>query len=131
MELAKKIKITKRIRELQSQVAERAVENATKLVDIEIASKQERCRVYGDIYGRILQVLKERGADPSMADVPGGKTGLLIRRYKSLGSQLMPEYAIDTAALAELRATAQQAAEELGQWKSDADATAADRRAAS
>jgi hypothetical protein len=86
----------------------------------------------GDIYQRMLQVVEERAADASMATVPGGRTGLLVRQIKVLGTgpnqKLVPEYVVDTGLLLrEIRATAQQAAEELGQWKSDADATAADR----
>jgi hypothetical protein len=77
--------------ELQAQAADKAIENATLLVDLEIASKQERCRVYGDIYQRMLQVVEERAADASMAKVPGGRTGLLVRQIKVLGMlQQMP-----------------------------------------
>ena len=52
--LSKKAEISLRMEELQAQAADKAIENATKLVDLEIASKQERCRVYGDIYQRML-----------------------------------------------------------------------------
>jgi phage terminase small subunit len=129
--LSKKAEIGLRMEELQAQAADKAIENATLLVDLEIASKQERCRVYGDIYQRMLQVVEERAADASMAKVPGGRTGLLVRQIKVLGSganqKVVPESVVDTGLLRQIRATAQQAAEELGQWKSDADATAADR----
>jgi hypothetical protein len=67
----------------------------------------------------MLQVVEERAADASMAKVPGGRTGLLVRQIKVVGSganqKLVPEYVVDTGLLREIRATAQQAAEELGQ----------------
>jgi hypothetical protein len=43
-----------------------------------------------------------------MEDVPGGATGLLTRKYKSIE--------VDVPLLREMRATEEQAAKELGQW---------------
>jgi hypothetical protein len=48
--LSKKVEISRSIRELQGQVAERAVENTAKLLGIEIASKQQRCAAYGESF---------------------------------------------------------------------------------
>jgi hypothetical protein len=60
-----------------------------------------------------------------MENVPGGRTGLLVRQIKAVGAgvnrKLVPEYVVDTGLLREIRATAQQAAEELGQWKDESD----------
>lgn len=46
-------------------------------------------------------MVEERGADPSMANVPGGKTGLLVHQIKSIGNgpnaKIVPEYVVDTA----------------------------------
>jgi hypothetical protein len=55
-----------------------------------------------------------------MASVPGGATGLLVRRVKRIGTGpsagAVEEFAVDTRILRELRAHEQQAARELGQW---------------
>lgn len=56
-----------------------------------------------------------------MPDVPGGKTGLLVREIKSIGagpnSREVEEYKVDTGLLKELREHERQAAIELGQWQ--------------
>ncbi len=49
-----------------------------------IAIRDDRLAALDDRRRRLHQVMEERAADPSMADVPGGKTGLLVRTYKSL-----------------------------------------------
>jgi hypothetical protein len=63
------------------------------------------------------QVIAERAADPEMQAVPGGKTGLLVRSTKGLGSgdnfTTVEEYEVDTALLKELREHELQAASEF------------------
>ena len=55
----------------------------------------------------MLRVIEERAASPEMASVPGGQTGLLFRRVKSVrvgkDVQTIEEYAVDAALLKELR----------------------------
>jgi hypothetical protein len=63
-------------------------------------------------------VIKERGQHADFADVPGGKTGLLVRDYKGKDAQ-QPIYRVDTGLLAELRLHEKQAAQELGQWSEE------------
>ena len=48
--------------------------------------------------------------------VPGGETGLVVRKLKSTGV----EYAVDTAVLAEIREQEKHVAVELGQWQENA-----------
>lgn len=66
----------------------------------------------------MLRVIEARSKD--MAEVPGGDTGLLVRKLKSIGSgentKTVEEYAVDTGLLSELREHEKQAAQELGQW---------------
>ena len=73
-----------------------------------------------DRWNRMRRVIEERAKDPDMQDVPGGQTGLMILSIKGIGSkenfEVVKEYRVDTALLAEIRAHEQQAAEELGQW---------------
>jgi len=104
-----------------------------------IANRQNRIDGYNDRYRRLEEVIADRAADPTMAAVPGGKTGLLAREVKfvvvyeakrpegaepAAPTALFPAkykepvevYTVDTGTLKELRAVAQQAAQDLGQW---------------
>lgn len=125
--LAKNSKVKQRIAELQAQVAEKTVELATKSIALDIASKEARVRLYDDLRRRLMLIVEERGQDPNLAKAPGGKSGLVCLRVKTVGTglkqRLVPEYYTDTDLVREVRAIAQQAAEELGQWKTaDQDA---------
>ena len=66
-----------------------------------------------------MQALRAARAT-DLSGVPGGETGLLVRREKMIGSGVMAErveeYEFDAALLRELRAHEEQAAKELGQW---------------
>jgi transposase-like protein len=78
---------------------------------------------------RLQKVIEERAADPKMAGVPGGDTGLLTRDVKGVGSgegfRLVELYEVDAAILKELREIERQAAKEIG-WGVDlADQAAA------
>lgn len=110
-----------------------------------IREKENRIRTYNDIHGKLLQVIEERAADPNLAHVPGGKTGLVVAKpilakvYEEaaveLGDPENPEYvsdreylgsvkrsviefeyAVDTGTLKELREVSKQAAIEVGEW---------------
>jgi hypothetical protein len=77
-------------------------------------------RAYDDRWRALQQVIAERAAHPDMRDVPGGRTGLLVRSLKTIGSgdaaREVAEYRLDAAILKELRELERQAAEEAGQW---------------
>lgn len=85
-----------------------------------IADKQNRVRYLNERHAALRQVVTERGDHESMADVPGGTTGYMVRTFKVIGTglnqQTVEEYAVDTALLREFRAHEQQAAQELGEW---------------
>jgi|GEM_PF-1697597 len=74
---------------------------------------------------RLQRVVDARAADPSMRDVPGGPTGLLVRETKGVGTgehfRLVETYRVDAALLRELREIEAQAARELGQWAEKTD----------
>ncbi len=95
-----------------------------------IANKQNRIDRLNADWLRLQQVIAERAADPTMADVPGGTTGLLVRTVKALGhgadARIVEEYAVDTGLLRELRAHEEQAAKELGQWTEKRELTGKD-----
>lgn len=95
-----------------------------------IASVENRIRLYNQLHAKWRRVIRERGK--AMKDVPGGSTGLLVRRQKMLGSgpnaTIVEEVEADTALTKELRETLLQAAKELGQFdKAGEDDAAPDR----
>jgi transposase-like protein len=86
-----------------------------------------RMQSYNATVHGIQRVIAERAADPSMAGVPGGQTGMLVRQIKGIGQgdafREVHEYSVDTALLKELRDTLRQAAVESGQWTEKKDVT--------
>ena len=105
-----------------------------------IANKQNRIDALADRQRRMQTVIEERAA--AAMDVPGGSTGLLVKTpklvkvydagasdddgeilYSAKRDVLVYEYAVDTALLKEMRATEQQAAQEIGQWTEKRDVT--------
>lgn len=94
----------------------------TGLADIET-----RIAALNDRWLRMRRLMDARADDPTMAGVPGGTTGLLVRTTKGLGSgdafTLIDEYAVDTGLLRELREHEKQAAQELGQWADKTEAS--------
>jgi hypothetical protein len=64
-------------------------------------------------------VISERSDSPDLANVPGGKTGLVMKTLKGLGSgdnfKVVEEYEVDCATVREIRALQEQVAEEVGQ----------------
>jgi hypothetical protein len=102
-----------RVLELQEKVSE-------SLVAQSIAVKEARLRAANDRWLKMHTVIQERGSDPEMKDVPGGKTGLLCHDRKGVGSgdaaEVIDVYQVDTGLLKEMRELEQQAAKELGQW---------------
>lgn len=84
-----------------------------------LARRERRLTVANELHDKLLQVIAERAADPELANVPGGKTGLITKRLKSIGRsndfRVVPVYEVDTGTLREIRAIHEQVAEELGQ----------------
>lgn len=85
-----------------------------------IRAPQTRVAALEDRWNRMRTIITARSEDPDLKDIPGGKTGLLVKQIKVVGTgqnaQLVETYVLDTSILQELRAHEQQAAEELGQW---------------
>jgi hypothetical protein len=81
-----------------------------------IARKEYRVNTLANIHSKLLTVMEERAADPDLANIPGGKTGLIVRKaVVSAGVLVGYEYAVDTGLLRELRGIQEQASKELGQ----------------
>jgi hypothetical protein len=98
-----------------ARVAEISSEFAAAAMKRGIARKDYRIGCLANIHSKLLTVIEERGADPTMALIPGGKTGLVVRQYKISGETVMTEYAVDTGTIKELRGIQEQVAKELGQ----------------
>ena len=98
-------------------ITERAAEELERHA---IARKARRMRAYDERWRELQRVIAERAADPTMQDVPGGRTGLLLKTVRVVGSgeaaRQVEEYRLDAALLKELRELEKQAAVEAGQW---------------
>lgn len=116
--------------EFQARVAQLVADMREAVRQRGIAEKRNRIDLYEDIKARLVQVVAERAADPTMADVPGGRTGMLVRGYKSIGSgdnaRTLEEYAVDGVLAKELREYAKQAAIEVGDWAERREVTGKD-----
>lgn len=121
--LAKKAEISRRIDELQSKVAEKVVETVAKAETRSITDRSHRIALLQDLADRMLLVASERTTDPIEQAKTGGKSGLLAAQIKVVrtpkGLQAGYEYVLDTGFIRELRAVAQQAAQEAGQWQNN------------
>lgn len=102
--------------EFQARVADLVEQYRQAVAKLSISDKAHRVKALDGRWQKMNQVIEARAADPSMKDVPGGNTGLLVRTYKSAGGALMEEYSVDTGLLREMRGHEEQAAKELGQW---------------
>lgn len=85
-----------------------------------IAERQNRVDALNDRWDKLKKVIEARAADTTLAEVPGGDTGLIVHQVKGVGHgdgfQLIDLYQVDTGLLSEARAHEKQAAQELGQW---------------
>lgn len=116
--LVKKNDVAARILELGKLIAARVVEAEVGIRNARIAALQDR-------WERQKRIILERAADPSMANVPGGTTGLILRDFK--GKDANQEiFRFDAGLCQEMRATEKQAAQELGQWSEEADESKSD-----
>lgn len=92
-----------------------------------IAKKARRVSALNDRWNKLHKVIEERAADPTLADIPGGKTGLIVRQTKGIGKgktfQVVEEYAVNIGLLKLLNDTERQAAQECGQWLKKSDIT--------
>lgn len=109
--------------EFQARVTERLEALREEVRRHGVAIVERRVARVHDTWRRLQRVIEARATD--LAHVPGGNTGLLVRKTKMLGAGPMAreieEYELDTGLLAELRAHEKQAAEELGQWLTRTD----------
>jgi hypothetical protein len=94
-----------------------------------IALREQRIRALNDRWQRMRRLIDARAKD--MADVPGGDTGLLVRKVRGIGDgsnfRQVDWYEFDHALLRELRAIEEHVAHELGQWRPEPTETTGPR----
>lgn len=103
--------------EFSARIDEIRKEMADALTRSGLRVKEYRLNKLNDILERIDMVIAGRAND--MAGVPGGDSGLLVRKYKSVGGvygEKATEYAFDRALVEELREVLKHAAQEVGEW---------------
>lgn len=94
-----------------------------RIIEKGIANKDRRLSNLDDRWRRCQMVIEERSKAPEMQKVAGGRTGLIWRTEKSIGSgytaREVEEFEVDCGLLKEIRELEAQAAHELGQWEKD------------
>lgn len=136
--LKKDFRVNKRIDELRAQKTATLAEeiNAAyaslgarpedgELGDLvgDVFTRVGRAKALAERRKKLLVVVKERAGSLEHNTVPGGLTGFVAVNYKSVGGEKIKTSEVDTGLLAELRATEQQIAREMGQWVERADET--------
>ena len=87
-----------------------------------LGKKEFRIQILEELYSRQRAIIDERAADPEMQAVPGGRTGLLLRKtVVSSGTLISYEYVADTTLSNEIRKTLQQVALEVADGRQKVD----------
>ncbi len=111
----KKPHVAARIQELKSSNTAIVTGTGIMTAVARVMAKEQR-------WALMRTIIKERAADASMQSVPGGKTGLLVKDWKTVGTGPLARveelYRIDAELLRELRALEEEAAVELAQRSS-------------
>ncbi|HLJ66616.1 MAG TPA: phBC6A51 family helix-turn-helix protein [Chloroflexota bacterium] len=91
----------KRDAAFQRRVTEIVASFGLSLQRFAIARKDKRMAAYQNRWDRMKRLMEARAADPSMEGVPGGKTGLIVRRVKRVGpaSDALEAFAIEAMAV--------------------------------
>jgi predicted DNA-binding protein (UPF0251 family) len=115
----------------QAKLSEFRQRYAAVVMSSGLARRERRVQHLTDLHQRLRAVIKERAKDPTMQGVPGGKTGVLVRKIKSLEvdetykdadgntrkrtvKKVIPEYETDVGTTSELRRIQEQIAIEVG-----------------
>lgn len=100
------------------------------MLRLPIAKKRKRVQQLDDMNRRLMLLVEDReAAYAEDKDVIGGRTGLVVKQTRLLGTgkdaRIVEEFAFDRPVVMELRATQEQAAKELGQWVDKGEITGA------
>src|SRR6202035_2440481 len=103
--------------EVKARIAEITQVYADKALKAGLALRERRVAEMMSRHSKFTQIIEERSADPSLAAVPGGRTGLILRSTKVVGKQVYETFSTDTRLSKEMRGIEEQIARELGQWQ--------------
>jgi len=81
-----------------------------ELIGEGLARKALRIKALTDLFDKHLDLIQARASDPSMIEIPGGGTGLVVRDYKGI----QPVYKFDAAVVREMRGLLDDIAKEKG-----------------
>jgi hypothetical protein len=111
----------KRRPEFRQRVVELVAKLEEKSEQYAIYHRLLRVEQLDQRWQQMLDVIRQRAADPDHRKAPGGNTGLLVRTVKMIGAgdtaQRVEEFTFDAALVRELREHEKQAAQEFGQFK--------------
>ena len=106
--------------EFSARVEELNEEFRRSTAHLAIARREKRVNALNQRWLAMQRVIDERADDPSMTDVPGGRTGLIVQDWKTVGvgdnAVARATYSVDTGLLKMILDHEKQAAQELGQW---------------
>jgi hypothetical protein len=114
--LKKHPEIEDRVEKQRAEVRETLRREALALP---IARQEQRIAAKQARKDALDKIIAARKADATMAQVPGGSTGYVTRKLKSIGSglgaKIVPEYEVDVATSREMSNLENEVAKELGQ----------------
>lgn len=114
--------------EFVAKVQEQLRKLEVEIFSAGVAVKKNRLRRLNNHWQKAQQVVEERKqaaeADPTMAEVPGARTGMMIRTLKAIGqNQTVAEWRWDRELEKTILDIEKQAAIEMGQWTEKKDVT--------
>lgn len=84
-----------------------------------LAVQEKRISIMNELHAKLLRIIAERAADPTMQAIPGGDTGLVVRTIKGIGKgddyQVVEVFEVDTMTVKAIREIHNQVADEVGQ----------------
>ena len=90
-----------------------------------IAVVENRIAKLAEMEQRMQRLIEARATAYANPDIPGGDTGLVIKRVKGIGAlkqfRVVEEYEFDKGLANEYREYLKQAAQDLGQWAADSN----------
>lgn len=107
--------------EFRARIDELRRRRADAMVDISIANVKDIVEALDERWRRMKLIMEERGNDPDMQSVPGGRSGFIARKLRAFPSgnprvppTIVEEYSVDAAFLAAFVEIEQHAAKLLG-----------------
>lgn len=103
------------VKTFRKRLYEEVIEGGVGDMKMRVIAKSDRWR-------RALRVMEDRAADPEMAGIPGGSTGLIVKRDRTIHTgkdeyERIIEHEFDTGLWNALGTIEQESAIEMGQWK--------------